>query len=1079
VKPDDRRALDPRRAADFHAELLARRAAYLAAWSPAAAGPDAALVWIAARYLEAIATRLDRAPEKNRLAFFDLLGVERIPAQEARVPLVFTLGDQAVDVTVPEGAQVAAPPPPGSSQQIVFETEQAAGLAAARLASVVSLWPGRDQAIDHGADLAAGQPITPWDPARLADTPHALYIAHDTLLAFSGQTRLTVALELATAANPALDAVWEYWDGAVWRGFAGMRRLCGEAERRADGTAGFTASGRIELTTDCAETARTTVGGIAAFWIRGRLDQPLPIDPARVLPQIAEVKLAVSVAVPVTPEGAAAAAPPAAKPAPGEAPPPARGPAPPPGLLPDKALSGAEVLDTSKSFFPLGQSPKPGDALYLASAEILSKPGAVVTVRVAPARTPADEVAVSAAQALAHELAWEYWDGAAWRELPIEEVHPAQLSSSAAVTRADGVALITDAASASGGGAPSPDDFTGGGTFSFRVPDDLSAVTVHGEEALWVRARLVSGGYGTLATVKFQSTDHDPNVFTYVLPRPPALAELRLGYTWEHGPYVPEHVLTYNDFAYRDRSEEARWPGHPFPPFETVSGETPALYLGFDKRLPVDRLNLYFDVAERRGDTVGPDLVWEYWDGIAWGRLAAEDGTSRLRVPGMVSLIGPEDAAAAARFGDAALYWLRARLREDGPPGAPSFAGIYPNAVWASQRQTVANESLGTALGAPRQVLAFRQFPVLAGEQVEVRELAGARADVEWRIVAQELFGDDPAAPAALEAMLAAEGRETELTRGALRLRRDRNKRVTEVWVRWEWRRNLLRSGPGDRHYALDRTRGRLRLGDGEHGRVPPAGAAIIARRYQTGGGSQGNVAAGAAKQLLAGIPGVQEVKNPTAAEGGADAETLSALGQRAPATLRRRGRVTTAADFAALARETSPAVSAAWALPTLDAGGRRRPGWVTLIVIPESAEPQPWPSFGLREEIRRALDDGAEAEASAALHLHVTGPDYLEIDVAATVAAADPTAAGTVEQLARAALSTFLHPLAGGPEGAGWAPGRGVFLSDLATALARVPGVDHVEELALAVAGRLQGEQVAVPAGRVAAAGTLRLRVV
>ncbi len=303
MKADDRRALDPRRAADFHAELLARRAAYLAAWAPAAAGPDAALLWIAARYLEAIATRLDRAPEKNRLAFFDLLGVERIPAQEARLPLVFQLGDTAVDVTLPAAVQVAAPPPPGSSQQIVFETEQAAGLAAARLRSVVSLWPGRDQAIDHGADLAAGRPLVPWDPAALADTPHALYIAHDTLLAFSGQTHLAVELELATAANQALDVVWEYWDGAVWRGFAGMRRLCGEAAASADGTGGLTASGRVRLTTDCAQTAQTTVGGIAAFWIRGRLDQPLPIDPARVLPQIAELKLAVSVTVPVLPEG--------------------------------------------------------------------------------------------------------------------------------------------------------------------------------------------------------------------------------------------------------------------------------------------------------------------------------------------------------------------------------------------------------------------------------------------------------------------------------------------------------------------------------------------------------------------------------------------------------------------------------------------------------------------------------------------------------------------------------------------------------------------------------------------------------
>ncbi len=326
-----------------------------------------------------------------------------------------------------------------------------------------------------------------------------------------------------------------------------------------------------------------------------------------------------------------------------------------------------------------------------------------MTVRLAHARTPADEVAIGGAAQLDHELAWEYWNGAAWNLLPIDEVRPASPYVAAGnVTLVHGGALLEQSASAGAASAPAPPaDLTGSGSFSFRVPDDMLPVKVHGEEALWVRARLVSGGYGTRAKVSFRGTDGTTNTFHYVLPCPPALAELRLGYSWERGPYVPEHVLAYNDFAYVDRSEEARWPGHPFPPFATVSGQTPALYLGFDKPLPVDRLNVYFDVVEQRGDTVGPDLVWEYWDGIAWDRLAVDDETSRLRVPGMASLIGPEDAAAAARFGDAALYWLRARLKEDGPPGAPTLAGIYPNAVWASQRQTIADESLGKASGAP------------------------------------------------------------------------------------------------------------------------------------------------------------------------------------------------------------------------------------------------------------------------------------------------------------------------------------------------------------------------------------------
>jgi len=1082
VKAATSRLLDPRRAADIQPQLLARGPAYLPGWNPGASGPDAALLWIAARDLEALLTRLNRAPDKNRLAFLDTLGVELIPAQEAHVPLVFTLSSSAADATLPAGTQAAAPPPPGSSQQLVFETESQTGLAAARLASVVSLWPGRDQAIDHTAALAAGQPITLWDPLQLAGTPHELYLAHDTLLALSGQVRLDLQVELVTPASEALDLVWEYWDGQVWRGFKDMQPLYGEAARLADGTAGLTRSGRIRLAADCAQAAKTTVGGVASFWIRGRLTQPLPVDPARVLPQAGELRLAVHTAQALAPEATGAAAPPAGTAGAGAAasppaPPALRGTAPPAGLLPDQALSGAGPLDTSKSFYPLGQSPKPGDAFYFSSAETFGKPGALVTIGVVQAATPADQIQVSGQATLDHALVWEYWNGSAWSLLQLTDLDVVVLPP------ASGTAALSPAP---------PDDLTGSGSFRFRVPDDMAATEVQGRQALWVRARLVSGSYGISATVSFPGTGTAPsNTFTYVIPRPPALASFKLGYSWDYGPFPAQRVLANNDFQVVDATEAARWPGRSFAPFAPVSGQTPALYLGFDKPLPVAFLSLFFDIVERSGGTAGPKLVWESWDGIAWSRLVVDDGTSQLRVPGMVSLIGPDDAAALARFGGAAgdaaasrLYWLRGRLAEDGPPGAPTIAGIFPNAAWASQRQTIANETLGTALGAPSQAFSFRLFPVLAGEQVEVQELAGARAEVEWPALAQEVLGTgnvttDARMLQALEAQLAAEGPQTDVVMGVLHLVRDPNKQVTEAWVRWTAQPDFLLAGPADRSYVLDRPRGRLQLGDGVHGRVPPPGAAVAARLYQTGGGSQGNVAAGAVAQLLAGIPGVQGVTNPVPAEGGSDAETVSALAERGPLTLARRGRAVTAADFETLARETSPAVAVARAIPTLDASGRRRPGWVTLVIIPRSSDPRPWPSFGLREQIRTAVEAQAAADIGAALHVAVHGPDYLGIDVDASIAPLDPAAAGSLEQDALAALAAFLHPLTGGPDGQGWASGRGVYLSDVAEMLGRLPGLDYVEELALLLDGQLQGDFVPVPAGRVVAAGTCRVQVV
>ena len=83
--------LDEREAAHIVKELLARRVGYTPQWHVPEPSADAALAWVFARYLQAIIQRLNQAPEKNKLAFLDLLGLSLVPAQAARAPIVFQL----------------------------------------------------------------------------------------------------------------------------------------------------------------------------------------------------------------------------------------------------------------------------------------------------------------------------------------------------------------------------------------------------------------------------------------------------------------------------------------------------------------------------------------------------------------------------------------------------------------------------------------------------------------------------------------------------------------------------------------------------------------------------------------------------------------------------------------------------------------------------------------------------------------------------------------------------------------------------------------------------------------------------
>ncbi|MGY4989696.1 putative baseplate assembly protein [Streptomyces nigrescens] len=131
----------------------------------------------------------------------------------------------------------------------------------------------------------------------------------------------------------------------------------------------------------------------------------------------------------------------------------------------------------------------------------------------------------------------------------------------------------------------------------------------------------------------------------------------------------------------------------------------------------------------------------------------------------------------------------------------------------------------------------------------------------------------------------------------------------------WTPRRDLLDSGPRDRHFVgelEDDRRIALRFGDGRYGARPAPGSRWELH-YRLGGGTAGNVGAEAINHLVlsrdpaasdAGEPlPVAGVRNPLPAAGGTGPEPLEQVRQLAPLDLRRtRLRAVTAADYAELA---------------------------------------------------------------------------------------------------------------------------------------------------------------------------------
>lgn len=649
---------------------------------------------------------------------------------------------------------------------------------------------------------------------------------------------------------------------------------------------------------------------------------------------------------------------------------------------------------------PFGERPQRRDAFYVACEEAFAKPGAAVTITIQErkAGTPAREP----------RLSWEYSDGRSWRRLPRVGTEDVFLGDN------------------------------GDATVAFTVPDDIGATSVAGREGVWIRVRVVAGEYVE------DANDRERDA--------PSFESISIEYVYE-GTTEPSQLLAANARGF----DNLREVGGPYAPFKILPDEERTAYIGVDGTLSGGPIQCYLDVADRGapGDAAGR-LRWEYCvdpDADRWAQLAGDDDTAGLTRSGIASLIFPEETVAFGRFG-VERHWVRARLVEDAfeaagtrarsrmsgepagvrvpaadageartgaderRPAAPVIDGIYPNVGLAANVSIVEDEVLGASDGSPGLEVAVARPPVIAAE-VEVDEAATLSSDERERLAT--------ARP------------------DAVSVETDARDDVRAVWVRWEPVNDFAGSGASDRHYVLDRVGGAVTFGNGEHGRIPPAGREAVRASYRTGGGAAGNVDPGAVDRLATAITHVDSVTNPVSGSGGAPAESTAAVLERAPQELRGRGRAVTAADVERVAADSTRETARVRCLAGIDREGSPDPGRLTILVVPDQRRARPVPGVGLLQRVKRGVSERAPIHLRERDRITVRGPRYVAVSVSATVVVDGVESVTAFEQRVEAALAAFCHPLTGGPEGTGWPFGDGPRLSTLYAFLERVDGVDHV----------------------------------
>ncbi|APR87707.1 Hypothetical protein A7982_13056 [Minicystis rosea] len=950
-------------------------------WSPPAGRPDAAsaLVRVFARMAKHVIDRVDRIPDRSLLAFLNLIGVEPEPPRPARVALTFTLAQgSSVEPVVPAGTQVGADPADGDTSEVVFETEHDVVVGQAQIVAAFVRQPDQDLHADRTLE-ATGETPALYEVFRGAvPVEHALYLAAGEILSLPAGAAVTVTFGFAssaaatawqalhstsTATAPALQAwsyyqshppslpfiEWSYWNGEAWTRIPGLA---------APAPAGAQASLTFSLPADM---EAVEVGGRAERWIRGRL----VAWPATAVPAIQSTSIAATVTRS--------------------------------GVDPDAASSSGRPLDLSLDFYPFGERPRFNDTLHLQSAEVLSRPGATVTVTF----TPSTAMSATLKGTEAPSVAWEVWTGTAWQTV---------LTTTPTTTTTNNALR----------------------TATFTLPAQLKQATVQGTLGDWLRIRLVGGDFGKGITIVGTTVADDGY-------RPPIFQSVKLGFTVARATSAaaPAVCLAYNDWAYTDRTGATG-----FVPFVRAAGTEPVLYLGFDRPFANQPGALYVQVAPlsaadlQQDDVLGDaEVVWEYSsaDSAGYRVLGAEDETRGFSESGLLRFTGPADHEAREEMGRRC-HWLRARLTRGSFAASPRAGRVLPNTVWATHATTVTDEVLGSSDASDGQVFTLAQTPVLRGQRLEVVE--PALPEPSERAELERLEGADAVT------VIPGEDGDPDVIR-----------------VRWHAVTDFNGSGPRDRHYVFDAATGTVRFGDGVHGMAPPRGSGnVIAAWYRSGGGAIGNRAAGTVSQLKTTIPYVDGVTNIEAAGGGADRESVNRVKERGPRQLRHRGRAVTAEDFEDLALMASPAVARAKAVtphfsPSEQAGNPGVPpvpdaGYVSILIVPYSTERPPAPSVGLLRDVEAYVRE----RSSPIVVLRLAGPTWIRLSVR-NLKIVPMSADGTTALRAAVteALDRFLDPLTGGFDGAGWRFGQVPAVSDIYRLLASIRGVDSIRSFDIA----------------------------
>jgi hypothetical protein len=233
-----------------------------------------------------------------------------------------------------------------------------------------------------------------------------------------------------------------------------------------------------------------------------------------------------------------------------------------------------------------------------------------------------------------------------------------------------------------------------------------------------------------------------------------------------------------------------------------------------------------------------------------------------------------------------------------------------------------------------------------------------------------------------------------------------------------------------------------IQLGDNDKGDVIKGiYTNTIWAKHQHGGAMGDNGDAHTLNKLLSTIPAIKEVSNPLPIIGGAKRESNEELINKAPLKIRHRNAAVNQQDIEALVYEASSSIAKVKLFLSMDKNGNYHSGGNTIVVLPFLDDPMPKPSFDLRQKIVAYLS----SRMSAVSTFEVIAPEYVRIDVTATLHTKTVAYVNRIKEQTLKGLDTYLHPITGKSNDQGWEFSEAPCLSNLLSWLEHVEDVEYI----------------------------------